>query len=89
MKTRICLIYFFHDFTQFRGESHIESRMQCAVMTLTGGGAIINDALKFRQVHVLTMKLTINIPERRHRGRSGVFIINFELFHIFSKFSYC
>ena len=33
-------------------------------------------------------KLTIKIPERRHQGRSGVFIINFELFHTFSKISY-
>ena len=28
-------------------------------------------------------KLTMKIPERRHLGRSGVFIINFELFQIF------
>ena len=28
-------------------------------------------------------KLTMKIAERRHRGRSGVFIINFELFQIF------
>ena len=34
-------------------------------------------------------KLTIKIPERRHKGCSGVFINNFELFHTFSKFSYC
>ena len=33
-------------------------------------------------------KLIIKIPERRHQGRSGVFIINFELFRTFSKISY-
>ena len=34
-------------------------------------------------------KLTMKIPERRHWGSSGVFIINFELFQIFLWFYYC
>ena len=34
-------------------------------------------------------KLTIKIPKRRHWGRCGIFVINFELFHNFSYFSCC
>ena len=29
------------------------------------------------------LKLTINTPERRYCSRSGVFIVNFDMFHIF------
>ena len=33
-----------------RGVSHIDSRTQCAIMTLAGGGIIANDVLKMRKV---------------------------------------
>ena len=33
-------------------------------------------------------KVNKKIPERHHQGRSGIFIINFDLIHNFSKFSY-
>lgn len=33
-----------------KGEPHIDFRMQCVIVTLTGRGAITNDILKFRKV---------------------------------------
>ena len=54
-----------------RGQSHIDFRTQCVIMTLTGGGAITNDVLKFRKdiefdsscivIHILFLYL----PNRR------------------------
>ena len=32
-----------------KGESHIDFRTQCAIMTLASGGVIANDALKMRK----------------------------------------
>ena len=32
------------------GESHINFRAQCIIMTLVGGGTITNDVLNFRKV---------------------------------------
>ena len=37
-----------------------------------------------RKRPVICSKLTIKTAESLHLGRSGVFIINFELFHTFS-----
>ena len=37
-----------------------------------------------REMLGMCSKLTIKILERRNWGRSGVFIINFQLFHTFS-----
>ena len=33
-----------------RGESHIDFRTQCVIVTLTGGGVIANDVLIIRKV---------------------------------------
>ena len=35
------------------------------------------------------LKLTVNTPERRYCSRSGVFIVNFDMFHIFFCCFYC
>ena len=36
----------------------------------------------------ICLKLTINTPERRHWPRSGVFIVNLNIYYIFFKCSY-
>ena len=58
----------------FKGESHIDFRMQSVIMTLggedvgklslmtlagEGGGAITNDVLKFRNCHELSMNCVL------------------------------
>ena len=35
------------------------------------------------------LKLTVKAPERRQRRRSGVFIVNFEYFHLILVFLCC
>ena len=36
-------------YRQVTGESHIDFRTQCVIMTFTGGGTITYDVLKFRK----------------------------------------
>ena len=37
----------------------------------------------------ICLKLTINTPVRRHWPRSGVFIVNLNIYYIFFKCPYC
>ena len=42
-----------------------------------------------RKMCEICAKLTIKTPERRHWGRSGVFIVNFEHIHTLFNCFYC